>query len=584
MKQRARKRKSKTKPAFFDPDDIATTMSRKLTCDLTTPAQMYGGSQRSLVMFRETQIANFLKKYVSDSAQDLDRLEAATYKKFLEVNAHMANYREVKTPTVDRLQRTDSVQEKVLLRARALMLSILGRTFEYSELFQCCKHGPGTTIGVSFQDTSMEQKFRYPISVTERAKPLMEQYFLYDDRLTAAVERLNAGQYGNKYDFVRGSQATTVPKTNTIRRMIAVEPTANMYLQQGLMTLMYRRMKGFGLDVATLPSTHKKLAQYASITGNYATIDFTSASDCVSTKLLEWLLPPQWFRVYDMIRCTSMKVDGQWIELNMSSTMGNAVTFPLESLVFWTLGQALHLTLGKGGHTFFPEWEDLKHVSVFGDDCIVPDWLYDPFVDLCQSFGFMVNKEKSFHGPSPFRESCGGDYLQGRDVRPYNIRFPTSRRKSALEPWLYTIMNGVIKKYITYFGTRNYVYDKQLFRYCFDLFRKYDLKVKVVPSDYPDDSGLHISEDLQRWRTAYNIRLSTISVSDQGLYSFLFCNFRYWKRESQDEELRYYDWLRRPFYSKRVPIHVKPVRTRGGYVVARGLASNMTLNDLHPRG
>lgn len=582
-----KKKPSRSKATtLFDPDSIATTLHRTIVRDLDPSKQTYGGDWRTLELLRSNLCSDFLKKYVSVEVGKSNSLESATFRKFLEVNDHMAAYRRLETPTVEHPRQTKCRRDKILLRARALMHFVLGETFDIEELFLACKHGPGTTVGVPFADTSMEQKFRYPMSVTECAKPLMAQFFLWDDRLREAVQRLNSDQpVAEEYDIVRGSRATTVPKSNSIRRMIAVEPTCNMFLQQGVMTLMYQRMKRVGLDVESLPDTHKSLAQEGSITRRLATVDFTSASDCVSTDLLKWLLPPKWFRVFDMIRCTAMKVDGKWIDLNMSSTMGNAVTFPLETLVFWTLGHALLLTAKNETHSLFPEWDDLKSVSVFGDDCIVPDWLYEDFVQVCESVGFMVNKEKSFHGSVPFRESCGGDYLAGRDVRPYTLRSPTSERRSALEPWLYTVANGVIKKYIQYFGTLAYVYDKEFFRALFDLFARHDLLVKVVPNDYPDDSGLKVSEDLARFRQSYpKMRMSTIMRSDQGLYTFRYCSFKYWGVQAQDEEIRYADWLRKPFKQTREPHHFNPIRARGGYVVVRGLSSSMTILDKRPRG
>lgn len=316
MKRRKPKRLKAT--TLFDPDKIVTSMSQKLTLDLIPPEQMYGGDERTLKVFRETQLAAFCKKYVNQAGVANDSLEEKTFEKFLSVNSHMEAYRGISFPTVDHPRQTKCNAEKILLRARALMHFVIGSDFGFDEFFQDCKHGPGTTVGVPFEDTSMEQKFTYPISVTEDAKPLMEQYLLWDDRLTAAIERLNAGYYGNRYCEVQGSRATTVPKSNDIRRMIAVEPSANMFLQQGMMTMMYRRMKAVGLDVETLPLLHKRLALEGSLSGALATVDFSSASDCVSTELLRWLIPPRWFRVYDMIRCKSMKVGDQWVDLNMS--------------------------------------------------------------------------------------------------------------------------------------------------------------------------------------------------------------------------------------------------------------------------
>jgi hypothetical protein len=183
------------------------------------------------------------------------------------------------------------------------------------------------------------------------------------------------------------------------------------------------------------------------------------------------------------------------VDLNMISTMGNAVTFPLETLVFWSLAHSTRLQL-EGTLSHFPEWEDRHLCSVFGDDCIVPSHMALDFIKVMESVGFICNEEKSFYADERFRESCGGDYLRGYDVRPFYLKSPSSNRMSALEPWLYIIGNRLISKYMLCFGKRNYVYDKELLRVLFGLFQKYNLEIKVVPMDFPDDAGLKISDDL----------------------------------------------------------------------------------------
>lgn len=571
-------RRSQTKgKRTFDPDKILTKIHRSIDRDFAHGHTEYVVNEGVRSLFKERQTKEFRKKYHNPAATD-DRLEKLTFERFSQINEHMSNFQNLNVPTVAHPRQTQCMEEKILIRARALMHWCL-TSFDQDEFFSACKNGPGTTFGVSFADTSDEAKFTYPISCTADAKPLLEQYFDWDFQLQAAIEKLNGGQLNDKYELVRGSRATTVPKNDTIRRMIAIEPTGNMYLQQGLMTMMYIRMKRVGLDVATLPEEHKRRAREGSMDRLSATVDFSSASDCVSTELLRYLLPPKWFRVYDMTRCKEMRISDKWVKLNMSSTMGNAVTFPLETLIFWTLGHATKLTEEGTTHSLFPEWEDLKSVSVFGDDCIVPDSLYDAFVASCERYGFLVNSEKSFRGSYGFRESCGGDYLLGWDVRPYCVGPPTSTKASALEPWLYTIMNGVIKRYIQYFGPLTYVYDKAFFRQMFELFRENGLLVKVVPPDFPDDSGLKIAADFARFRSSYGFRMSPIKRKDHGIMEFNFCSFRYWKLRDTDPETRLAMWLKRPRRTETGSPIFTPIRRKGGYVVARGSSSFWTILD-----
>jgi len=108
-------------------------------------------------------------------------------------------------------------------------------------------------------------------------------------------------------------------------------------------------------------------------------------------------------------------VDGKWRRLEKFSSMGNGYTFELETLIFAGLMSVLLRELGRSGRL----GED---VFVFGDDIIIPDDCYGAAIAMLEFCGFSANTEKSFHGPIGFRESCGGDFFEGADVRPFYIK------------------------------------------------------------------------------------------------------------------------------------------------------------------
>lgn len=589
-----RARKSLKK--LFNPDVMVTSMHQFLSRDFLLPIQMYGQWGHTQQEFCYTQTTGFLKKYVSPRASQA-HLERRTLDKFLAINQHMADYRDLEIPRqYVRCNSRMSARDRWLLRARQLVHRVLGDVDE-DEVFLLAKHGTGSSIGVPYRDTSIEAKFTFPITCTPRVKPLLMHYMNWDTDLRLAVEEYNCRTpLGAGVELVDGSRATTVEKNDDIRRMIAVEPTGNMFFQQGLMRAMYLRMASFGLDVSSLPQQHKRYAWRASMTGKEATIDFSSASDCVSTELLRWLIPPKWFWWLDMVRSPTMKIGQQTVELNMFSTMGNATTFPLETLTFWAIAATVDESRFEG-NSLFLKMEDLKSVSVFGDDCVVPTHTALAFIEACESVGFIVNKEKSFYGAEPFRESCGGDYLRGTNVRPFHLRAPTSDRMSALEPWLYTVLNRITPIYKTYFGSLTYVYEKQLFKYLFDLFRKHKLLVKVVPTDFPDDAGWKIDEDIARFNECYDIRFSKIEISDQGTVAFRYCRFVYREERAQERAIRYAMWLRLKELEKFLGtdsytrlermLEAKQrfsykLRKNGGYIVAKGLTSFWDVPRLKP--
>jgi hypothetical protein len=394
---------------------------------------------------------------------------------------------------------------------------------------------------------------------------------------------------------VEESRATTVDKTTNSRRMIAVEPTVNMFFQQGLMTALVKRLSNVGIDLSSVPEKHRTLARQGSITGRLSTIDFTSASDCVSIELLRWLIPPKWFSKLDLVRSRSMNIEGEIHELEMISTMGNATTFPIETLVFWVLAVSTARTAkeSKLSRSVIPKWNTLDLASVFGDDCILPDYATNDFIEITESVGFIVNRDKTFYGPvseQPFRESCGGDYLRGIDVRPYFLKAPAGTRVSFLEPWLYTIANGLIPKYMSYFGDLQYVYNRELFEVIFRIFNQYSIKVKIVPDWFPDDAGLKIGKDFFRFRSSYDFVPEMVRIDKHGTKWFRYLRFQYRKRENWFDALRYADKLRflsstlnrrtrlgEPVIGRNIK-HVFNIRRIGGYVVATARTSHWEVN------
>jgi hypothetical protein len=109
--------------------------------------------------------------------------------------------------------------------------------------------------------------------------------------------------------------------------------------------------------------------------------------------------------------------------------MGNATTFPVESLVF--LAVALAACLHKHGLQVTPR--SCKtfltgKLAVFGDDIIIPKECRETCVDLLEALGFRVNRAKSFW-TGKFRESCGIDAFDGHNVTPAYWLRPYSRRK-----------------------------------------------------------------------------------------------------------------------------------------------------------
>jgi hypothetical protein len=144
--------------------------------------------------------------------------------------------------------------------------------------------------------------------------------------------------------------------------------------------------------------------------GTLAMFDLLSASDSVIKQLVHHLLPIDWTLLLFDLRSPTTLVDGVSHENEMISSMGNAFTFELESLIFWALARATAYWTSTRGT-----------LSVYGDDIIVPTGMVEPFVEVLSYSGFILNPDKSFSS-GPFRESCGKHWFHGMDVTPFYVK------------------------------------------------------------------------------------------------------------------------------------------------------------------
>lgn len=215
-----------------------------------------------------------------------------------------------------------------------------------------------------------------------------------------------------------------VPKDARGPRLICVHPAEAIWIQQGLRVelescIARSRTRGkwvgpsgfINFDDQTVNAT---LALSGSSTKQWATIDLKEASDRLSEVLVQDLFGRhyRWFGC-----CRAQYVTSPYRasdeQIYSYAPMGNATTFPVQSLVFWALCVA---TLEARG---------VHHPAcyVFGDDIIVPNEYYGPICETLELCGLVVNRTKSFH-KGWFRESCGTDAFAGFNVTP--LRWKTT--------------------------------------------------------------------------------------------------------------------------------------------------------------
>lgn len=212
------------------------------------------------------------------------------------------------------------------------------------------------------------------------------------------------------------NRLTFVPKDAKVSRPIAIEPRMNLYLQLGVHDYVTHRLKKFGVDLSHGQQRNQELARKGSVPGvswdrRLATIDLSAASDSVSTELVRWLLPPDWFNYLDTIRSHFGDVGGAQVAYEKFSSMGNGFTFVLESVIFASLVRAC---MYRTGH------EDCEW-AVYGDDIVVPVGSAGLLLEVLKFCGFSANTDKTFLF-GDFRESCGKDYHRGTNIRPLFIK------------------------------------------------------------------------------------------------------------------------------------------------------------------
>lgn len=289
--------------------------------------------------------------------------------------------------------------------------------------------GPGATSVAKGSYTSAYIKYAQRLDVTSNAlvmghccinsTPSWVNCQLQTDQFPSAHVSLMR----DAFRIVRGNEIVFVPKNAKTHRIIAKEPHVNSYLQKGFgseIRKLLRERAGVNLDDQTI---NQRMAKIGSESGLLSTIDLKGASDTVSQELVRYLLPAEWFSLLDQIRSKQgfLRKEGYWRYYHKFSSMGNACTFELESLIFWALCSACLDVRGQD-----------TTLSVYGDDLIVPSDAYVDIVRVLNFAGFMVNEDKSFHS-GPFRESCGKDYFRGTDVRPVFLKENLSNVESLLK-------------------------------------------------------------------------------------------------------------------------------------------------------
>jgi hypothetical protein len=201
--------------------------------------------------------------------------------------------------------------------------------------------------------------------------------------------------------------------------------------------------------------------------------------------------------------------------------MGNGFTFELETAVFLAVILAVRNLRAIGD----PSWGSSRpgeDIFVYGDDIIIPTELASDVVSALSYCGFSINKDKSFVD-GRFRESCGGDYFEGVDVRPFFLKeYPDEP-----QDWI-TVVNGLRRMAVSKESDS------------FDLGRSYLLRPWFVAQDSipihirrlrgPQKLGdLVIHDECERWQTRKRGAVNYIRAYRPARFSRI--GWHHWKGE-----------------------------------------------------
>jgi len=336
----------------------------------------------------------------------------------------------------------DPAMRNILLSARRKISSVLGVP-DLDKISRSFGWGPGATTVAKGHHTSAYIKFAQRLDITSNALVMghccvnSTPSWVNCQLQTGDFPSVAASLHRDAFNIVRGNEIVFVPKNAKTHRIIAKEPHVNSYLQKGFGSYIRERLRiAAGIDLKD-QTLNQRLAKEGSLFGNLATIDLSGASDTISQELVRFLLPPRWFSLLDQIRSKQGLLRKTWYYYHKFSSMGNACTFELESLIFWALCKSC-LEVNGGEQT----------LNVYGDDIIVPSSHYESVVKVIDFVGFHVNYQKSFHS-GRFRESCGKDYFDGTDVRPIFLKESVSNVES-----LFKLANSIRR----YSHSRNFNY------------------------------------------------------------------------------------------------------------------------------
>lgn len=405
------------------------------------------------------QISHIFKRYRFDDDMYTDaELTKNGIEKYLGNQVRLATPRQLRSTSI-----------LVLSEARRLCREILSSIPYEPAVFR--KIGRRAEVGCKLSDAFIDHKMTTRFTCPSTLQP---RDFESPDDFTSSryiegvvIELIKSSTH--RCDYLK---LTSVPKNWKTFRWITPLSTAGLYWSYGIKGYVEECLRSHGLDLSKLEGIHKKLARKFSISRSHVTADLSAASDSLTSEILNRVLPRFLYNDVKKTFVRNIRHDEREFYTCSVLPMGNAATFPIETLVFYCLIRAIgNLLRVKGTY------------SVYGDDLIYPRRIHKYVLHVFGDMGLLMNEDKTcVH--SHFRESCGGDYYHGVDVRPF--LFPEGKmsggRLKKLQ-YLYKVLNTLLVRWSRY--EIRYTYQMLISEIAY-----LGGDVYYIPPSYPDTAGL----------------------------------------------------------------------------------------------
>lgn len=318
---------------------------------------------------------------------------------------------------------------RVLSSARKWIRETLG-DYDEEEHQALCSFGSRAAKHVSRRNGYLDRRLGLVSSSA--------QHRAWFQRVLSKDKLLERVMHKSIYAIVSCLDLICVPKSWKSYRTIMPDTVLGGFSSKGLGRVLVRRLKmNRRIDLRHWQIKHQKLARRNSVTRRLATADLSSASDSFTLWLVRCLLPSRWWRVLKQGRVAHyMPTDGSQKYLTSFMAMGIGYTFPLQTILFYGMLKGIQIETGIQGH-----------ISVFGDDLVYPTKMHKYVVKYFGLCGFKMNLDKTFVH-THFRESCGGDFYRGKDVRPFSPQGEGAvLGRTAYLAELHKLHNGLLRKW-----------------------------------------------------------------------------------------------------------------------------------------